>query len=153
MGNKAWGFITEEIRKKGERIGFRIRTLPEGKTGLLARIHYPSPFRVGKYGVDIQALEELGCRAILRAKKSDKLIIVDEIGKMELFSEKFRTALTEVLDSPNKVIATIMQSSSTFADQAKKRPDAKVLILKRENFDETFQEILRWLDKSPELCL
>lgn len=147
MGKKAGGFITEEIRQKGKRVGFNIRTIPEGKTGLLARVWLSSPYRVGKYGVDIRALEELGCHAVLRAKASGDLIIVDEIGKMELFSEKFRSSLTEVLDSPNKVIATIMQSPNVFADKTKKRPDARVLFLTRDIFDETFKGILRWLDK------
>lgn len=147
MGKKAGGFITEEIRQKGKRVGFNIRTIPEGKTGLLARIRFSSPYRVGKYGVDIRALEELGCRAVLRAKASGNLIIVDEIGKMELYSEKFRFSVIEILDSPNKVIATIMQSPDEFADKTKKRPDVEVFFLTRQNFDETFKGILRWLDK------
>jgi len=146
VAKKAGGFITEEIRKNRERIGFNIVTVPEGRTGLLAQIGLPSPYRVGRYGVNIKMLEELGCHAILHAKASRNLIIVDEIGKMELFSEKFRSTLIEVLDSPQKVIATIMERPNAFADRTKQRPDVRLLLLVRENFEDVFKEVLNWLD-------
>jgi nucleoside-triphosphatase len=143
----AGGFITEEFRKKGERIGFHILTIPEGKKGLLAQKGISSPHHVGRYGVNIHLLEELGCPAILQAKTSKTLVIVDEIGKMELFSEKFRTILIDALNSPQKVLATIMERSNSFADMIKKRPDTRLINLARENFEEVYHEVLNWLDK------
>lgn len=141
------GFITEEVRFQGERIGFEILTIPEGKKGLLAQKGIPSPFRVGRYGVNIHVLEELGCQAILQAKASGNIIIVDEIGKMELFSEAFRTTLIDVLDSPQKVLATIMEHSNAFGNRIKKRPDVRLFHLERENFKVLYKEVLHWLDK------
>jgi nucleoside-triphosphatase len=141
------GFITEEVRHLGERIGFEILTIPEGRRGLLAQKGIPSSFRVGRYGVDIRVLEELGCQAILHAKTSGKIVTVDEIGKMELFSETFRTMLIDVLDSPQKVLATIMERSNAFGNRIKKRSDARLLHLERKNFENLYQEVLHWLDK------
>ena len=147
IGKKAGGFFTEEFRKGGKRIGFHIITSPEGKKGLLSQKGLPSPFRVGRYGVNVDVLEELGCKAILQALDTKNIIIVDEIGKMELFSEKFRTTLIDALNSPNKVLATIMERPNAFADSIKKRPDVALVSLKRENFGDVFQEVLNWLDK------
>lgn len=145
--NRAGGFLTEEFRNSEERIGFYIRTIPEGKKGILAQKGMSSPFRVGRYGVDIQILEKLGCEAILQAINSKKIVAVDEIGKMELFSETFRALMIEALNSPNKVLATILQRPNAFADRVKKRHDVRLLHLGKENFGDLYKEILGWLDK------
>ena len=147
IGEKAAGFFTEEFRKGGKRIGFHIITSPEGKKGLLSQKGLPSPFRVGRYGVNTDVLEELGCQAILQALDTKNIIIVDEIGKMELFSEKFRRSLNKALDSHQKVLATIMERPNVFADGIKKRPDVGLLYLTRKNFGNVFQEVINWLDK------
>lgn len=148
VGKKSGGFFTEEILQEGVRIGFNIVTVPERRKGLLAKKGFSSSCRVGKYGVNITTLEELGCQAILRARKTGHTIIIDEIGKMELFSEKFRSILTEALDSPQKVVATIMERSHEFSDHIKKRPDAWLFFLERKNFETVFQTALNWLDKA-----
>jgi nucleoside-triphosphatase len=80
----AKGFFTEEIRKEGERIGFKIVTLSK-KEGILAEKGFKSLYRVSKYGVILKDLEEIGVREIEEGLKGDFLIVVDEIGKMELF--------------------------------------------------------------------
>lgn len=147
IGKKANGFFTEEFREGGKRIGFHIITAPDGRKGLLSQKGLPSPYSVGRYGVNIDVLEELGCQAILQARGTKNIIIVDEIGKMELFSEKFRTTLIDALNSPQKVLATIMERPNAFADGIKKRPDARLLSLTRENFRDVFKEVLKWLDK------
>lgn len=135
------GFITEEFREKGERIGFKIITLPDKKEGLLARKGYPSPYHVGKYGVNIEDVEKIGCSALEAALHSQKFVVIDEIGKMELFSEKFRNVLHQALDSPQKILATIMERNHEFADRIKKRKDIKLIHLTRDNFEQVFTEI------------
>ena len=149
VGKRSGGFFTEEILRERVRIGFNITTVPGGRKGLLAQKGFSSSCRVGKYGVNVTTLEELGCQAILQAReKGHTIIIVDEIGKMELFSEKFRTILTEALDSPQKVVATIMERPHDFADRIKKRPDVRLFCLERKNFETVFQTVLNWLDKT-----
>lgn len=147
IGKIAGGFFTEEFRQKGARMGFNIVTVPEGRIGLLAEKGFHSPFRVGRYGVHLKMLEELGCQAIVQAMTKESIVTVDEIGKMELFSEKFQATLTDALNSPQKVVATIMERPNAFADRIKKRADVRLLFLERKNFDGVFKEILYWLDK------
>lgn len=146
-GMKPGGFFTEEFQKEGERIGFNIVTVQEGRKGLLAQKGFPSPYRVGRYGVNISMLEELGCRAIQRAMSTGSTIIVDEIGKMELFSRHFRTVIMDALESPLKVIATIMKRPNNFADPIKERSDVRLLYLQRKDFGTVYQEVINWLDK------
>ncbi len=137
--------MTEELREAGERVGFKIITLPDRKEGLLARKDLPAAYRVGNYGVNIEDLEHIGCSAIEEALDSEKLIIVDEIGKMELFSARFRDVLVRALDSPQKVLGSIMERSHEFADSIKKRTDVRIFSLSRKDFDRAFHEIQNWL--------
>jgi nucleoside-triphosphatase len=88
----------------------------------------------------------MGCESISAGQVSKNIIVVDEIGKMELFSEKFRTTLIDILDSSHKVLATIMERPNVFADSVKKRPDARLIHLTRENFHPVYQEVINWLD-------
>lgn len=145
---KVGGFITEEFREKGERVGFKITTLSDKKEGLLARKGFSSPFRVGKYGVNIEDLERIGCTAIEEAFRSGKIICVDEVGKMELFSERFKNVLLQALNSPQKVLATIMERTNAFADRIKKREDVELLHLDRDNFEKKLMQVRDWL-KTP----
>lgn len=139
------GFITEEVREGGERIGFKLISLSEKKEGFLAKKGFPSPFRVGKYGVNIEDLEGIGCSAIENGLLSGKVIFIDEIGKMELFSAKFRKILLNALDSPQKVLASIMERHNDFADGIKRRSDVKLVSLHRGNFDQVFREVKEWI--------
>lgn len=144
LSDKIGGFTTEEFREKGQRLGFKIIALPGKEEGLLARKGYPSPHRVGKYGVNIQDLEKIGCSSLEAALHSGKFIVVDEIGKMELFSEKFRTVLYQALEAPQKMLATIMETKNEFADRIKKRKDVRVILLNRDNFDRVYPEVREW---------
>lgn len=128
------GFYTEEILKKGKRVGFRLITL-NGSSGILAHREIKSQYNVGKYGVDIESLEKLGIKAVKEGIEGNKVIIIDEIGKMELFSIKFRTAVIEALDSRQLVLATIMSHSHPFCDGIKSRKDVKMFEVTPKNRD------------------
>ena len=145
LSAKVSGFITEEVRERGERIGFKLISLSEKKEGFLAKKDFPSPFRVGRYGVNIEDLENIGCSAIEKGLLSGKVIFIDEIGKMELFSAKFRKILLDALDSPLKVLASIMERHNDFADNIKRRSDVKLIRLNRSNFEQIFGEVKDWL--------
>ena len=141
---KAGGFYTEEIRSGGARQGFRIITLNR-QNAILAHVDTPSSYRVSKYGVDIQNLDNVGVAAINQAIEKSDLIVIDEIGKMELFSPHFREAVLKAVDSGKKVLGTIMLSPHPFADSVKRHPKVKVVELARANHDEVLREILDWL--------
>ena len=148
LSGKVGGFITEEMREKGERIGFKIVSLPDNEEGLLAKKSFSSPFRVGRYGVFLEDLENMGCTAIEDALRTEKAVVVDEIGKMELFSEKFKNTLLKALDSPVRVLASIMERKNEFADRIKRRPDVTLARLDRNNFEIVLREVQNWFKNS-----
>ena len=141
---RAGGFYTEEIRSGGVRQGFRIITL-DGHEAILAHIDTPGRHRVGKYGVDIQNLDEVGVAALNRAIGESDLIVIDEIGKMELFSTRFREAVLQAIDSGKRVLGTIMLNPHPFADQVKRHPNVEVLQVSRANHDRVLGEVTSWL--------
>jgi nucleoside-triphosphatase len=141
---KAGGFYTEEIRSGGTRLGFSIVTL-DGHNAILAHIDSHSRCRVSKYGVDIQNLDNIGVAAINRAIDESDLIVIDEIGKMELFSPRFREAVLKAISSGKKVLGTIMLSPHTFADDIKRHPGVKLIQLTRADHEQVLREILDWM--------
>ena len=142
---KAGGFYTEEIRSGGVRQGFRIITL-DRQNAILAHIDISSPHRVSKYGVNTENLDRVGVAAIYQAIEESDLIVIDEIGKMEIFSPNFREAVLKAIDSGKKVLGTIMLSPHTFADEIKRKPKVKVVQVSRANHDQVLGEVTRWLE-------
>jgi nucleoside-triphosphatase len=130
----AGGFVTKEIREGGKRVGFAIADL-RGPTGTLAHVSLESPFRVGKYGVDRDDLERIGVPAIEAAVERSPLVIMDEIGRMELCSEAFQQAVVRALDSPKPVFGTIQDRSNAFLDGVRERDDVEVARLTEANRD------------------
>ncbi len=90
---KPGGFYTQEIREGGARLGFEIVTL-DGSRAVLAHVDIRGPQRVGKYGVDVACLDRVAIPTMRRAIQECSIVVVDEIGKMELLSSSFRDALT-----------------------------------------------------------
>jgi nucleoside-triphosphatase len=144
LGDRAGGFYTEEIRTAGVREGFRLVTL-DGREAILAHIGIKSPYRVSRYGVDTSGLERVGIPALEETVRQGKLVVIDEIGKMELFSERFRETVLKIIDSPASVLGTIMLSPHPWADEIKHRPQVKLVELTRANREEVRKELARWL--------
>jgi nucleoside-triphosphatase len=128
------GFYTQEIRENGTRKGFRLITW-NGKSGVLSHVNIQSPHRVGKYGVDVKALEEIGVPAIEEAIKHARLIAIDELARMELFSQAFQKSVLNALDSKIPVMATIQERPHPFLDRVRQRSDVQVFSLTLENRD------------------
>jgi len=135
------GFYTEEIREGGKRVGFSLMTL-DGKKSTLASIKIKSPYRVGKYSVDVDGFEAIGVEAIRKAMPTKELIIIDEIGKMELFSKKFRDVVIQALNT-GRVVATIKKGRSGFIDKIKSRRDVRLLEVNLENRDTLLSEVTK----------
>ena len=145
LGGKAGGFYTEEIRRGGVREGFRLVTL-DGQEAILAHINIHSPHRVGKYGVDIDSLDRAGVSALNQAAEEGDLIVVDEIGRMELFSANFREAVWQIITSGKKVLGTIMFKANPWADRIKRQPQVNVVEVTRANRHQVLEELLVWLE-------
>jgi nucleoside-triphosphatase len=141
FGGRAAGFTTGEIRIEGRRLGFRIQSL-EGEEGVLAHMDFPSRPRVGKYGVNLDDLQRIGVAAIECGLDNTDLIVVDEIGKMELFSDNFREAVLRCLDSPVRLLATVQLGSNRFTDGIKSRDDVNLIKVTRENRDALPEQLL-----------
>lgn len=137
---KKLGFFTEEIRENNVRVGFKIITL-DGQEGVLSHVKFKSQYKVGKYRVDIDALEDIAANSLIMARKEADLIAIDEIGKMELFSELMRLSIIEALDCTKKVIATIGDMEDEFTDKIKKREDVEIIKVTAENRDGLAEEI------------
>ncbi len=130
----AGGFTTSEIRAGGRRVGFAINDLRGGE-GVLAHVELRGPFRVGKYGVNREDLERIGVRAIDEALAHSALVVMDEIGRMELCSALFQAAVGRALDSPKPVFGTIQDRPNAFLDGVRDRPDVEVVRLTEANRD------------------
>ncbi len=145
MKGKAGGFYTEEIRTRGVRQGFRLVTL-DGQDAVLAHVDIHRPYRVSRYGVDIDSLERVGVSALHRAARECDLVVVDEIGKMELFSASFSQAVLQIIDSGQRVLGTIMLSPDPRADAIKRNPRVNLVTVTRANHREVLAELLHWLN-------
>ena len=144
MEGKAGGFFTEEIRSQGGREGFRLVTL-DGVEAILAHVNVRSRYRVGRYGVNVEGLERVGVPALHQAARQCDLIVIDEIGKMELFSPRFREAVLQVIDGGKRVLGTIMLSTNPWADAIKQRPQVNLITVTRDNYHQVLAELLTWL--------
>ena len=141
---KGGGFYTEEIRTGGIRQGFRIVALG-GQEAVLAHVNISSPYQVSKYGVDTDSLNRVGVSVLRQALKESDLIVIDEIGKMELLSSQFKEAVTQAINSGQKVLGTIMLNPHPFADEIKRHPEVEVLLVTRDNRTEVMNKVLNWL--------
>jgi nucleoside-triphosphatase len=130
----AGGFYTREIRRSGQRLGFEIVSL-DGQTAILAHVDLPGPQRVGKYGLDLRALESLGVAAVKSAIDQGGLVVIDEIGPMEMRSPRFKEIVLEALDSRSTVLGTIVQRSTPFSDKIKRRSDVTLIEVQPSNRD------------------
>jgi nucleoside-triphosphatase len=136
------GFYTEEIRRRGVRTGFRIVTF-DGRRAVLASVERAGAPRVGKYGVDVAALDAVVDDALVTG--GAKVHLVDEIGKMECLSGRFVRAMRALLDGGRPVVATVAQRGDGFIADVKGRPDIELWELTRANRDAMPARILAWL--------
>ena len=139
----AGGFYTEEIRERGRRLGFKLVTLDRNEA-VLAHVNFPAAAgseRLGKYGIDLSALELTGVEAIRAALHARQLVVIDEIGPMEIRSAIFRDAVDEAFDSGVPILATIVARSLPFTDAIKNRSDVSLVEVRPENPKQVFVDI------------
>lgn len=144
-GLRPVGFYTAEIRQGGVRKGFELISL-EGRKGLLSHTDIQSLHRVGKYKVDVKGFEDF-LRALPLLNPSTHLIIIDEIGKMECFSERFKECLMECLNSEKWVLATIALKGSGFIEEVKRRHDITLFEITPRNRNSLLSDILGEVQK------
>ncbi|WP_456472277.1 NTPase [Methanocaldococcus sp.] len=132
------GFITEEIRKEGRRVGFKMIALDTKEEGLLAYVGKGEP-RVGKYRVFVDNIDKIAVNALKRALNKD-IILIDEIGAMEFKSKNFKKALDEVLKSNKIIVATLHRN---YIDKFK--DFGEIIYLTEKNREEVLKNLKKVL--------
>ena len=136
------GFYTEEIREDGERRGFRLVTF-EGEECVIAHVAFPKGHRVGKYGVDVAAVD--AAASLLAPDPAVQVFLVDEIGKMECLSERFVAAMRALLKGQSPVVAAVGLSGRGFIAEVKRLEACLLWEVTHANRDELPPRIVAWL--------
>jgi nucleoside-triphosphatase len=129
------GFLTREMREGDNRVGFTAEEIG-GPHALLAHVSLHEGPMVGRYHVDVAAFESLALPAIRRAVQRGGVVIIDELGQMELFSSTFIDSVNRLLDEPVPLVATIHARQHPVTDAIKQRPDTELLEVRPGHADE-----------------
>ena len=124
------GMITETILKKGEHVGFYVKNWKTGEKDIFAHVDFEGKEKVGEFGVDTSVIDRIGVPAIEKAITDDdvNIIIIDEIGKMEMLSEEFCKMVIEALDSDKPIMVTLHKKSRTpLLQDVRRRDDIRIL--------------------------
>lgn len=142
-GYRVGGMASREVRLSGTRIGFEILDLTSGKRGWLAHVNQKTGPQIGKYRVNLEDLDKVGVEAILKAVRECDIVVVDEIGPMELFSEKFKLAVNDTLKSEKLLVGVIhWKARDKLVDAVKRREDSEIFTVTRENRDTLHQNVV-----------
>ncbi|CAM6100000.1 unnamed protein product [Calypogeia fissa] len=140
------GFYTVEARnpKTGEKIGFDIQTF-SGERAPLSRMRRGCGPKVGKYYFALEDFERVAL-PLLKPTKGIKLHIIDEVGRMELQSERFRDALMALLSSQQTAVFGSLRAPRfghdlPFVEDIKQRVDTATLTLTKSNRDATASKV------------
>ncbi len=136
------GFCTSEIRGTRSRLGFELQGLNGGRR--VAHVEIDSQHRVGRYGVDKDGFEKFLATLDL-LNPCVELIVIDEIGKMELFSNRFRNLVCDALNADKQVLATIPLKSNDFIREIKQQLDIHLLEVHHVNRDRLLEAIVEGL--------
>lgn len=128
------GFITRELREEGRRVGF-VADVINGASALLAHVSFTAGPQVGRYRVDVAAFEQAAVPALAQAVERRDLLLIDEIGRMELAAPAFVAVLDTIFAVPVYLLATVHQVPHPVTDTLKQRPDVEVVHVSRSNRD------------------
>src|SRR3990167_373772 len=143
------GFVTNEVRKDGERVGFELET-HTGEKSMFANMNFKTNFKVSRYFVDVDNLEVIIPK--VENFRNGDFLFLDEIGQMELFSEKFKKLVIKYIDSPNTCIATLSKVyTNEFIESIKNRTDIILIEITEYNSgekDKYIETLLRKIEKA-----
>ncbi len=129
------GFITQEVREGGRRVGFQVVTF-SGRKVWLAHVAWRQGPRVGRYRVNLRGFEEVALSELdLKHAPPETLVVVDEIGPMELLSRPFQEAFMALMEGPWDVLATMALKPHPFINALKARSDVEVVVVTPQNRD------------------
>jgi nucleoside-triphosphatase len=133
-GYSVGGMISREVRSGGERVGFEVLDLSINRRGWLAHVNQPDGPRIGKYGVNLNDLDGVGAEAVMKAVEGCDVICVDEVGPMELVSEKFKDAVRRAVECGKLVVGVVHQRArDRLIDEVKARKDVEIIVVTAYN--------------------
>jgi nucleoside-triphosphatase len=135
------GFWTDEMRRAGAREGFRLCTFDGGEC-VIASVRRAGAPRVGRYGVDVAAIDAVAATALAPAADV-QLHLVDEIGRMECLSAAFVAAMRALLAADRPLVATVALAGRGLIEEVKRRPGARLWHVTHANRDSLPAEIAR----------
>lgn len=139
------GFYTEEIRADGERTGFQIITL-NGEKGKIADVNFESPLKISRYKIKLDFLEKIAIPELYNAMNLNKIIIVDEIGPMQVFSKNFKNVISELIHSNSTFLGTIFLKPYDWINEIKQNSNIKIVRLDMSNRDNVPSDICKILN-------
>lgn len=144
QGYNVGGMVSREARSCGTRVGFEISDLSSSRRGWLAHINQRSGPNVGRYRVNLEDLDGVGVEAIVRAVESCDVVVIDEIGPMELFSRKFESAVRKAVESERLVVGVVhWKTRNRLIDEVKAREDVDVIEVTVENRARLHEVVLK----------
>ncbi|MFA5859103.1 MAG: nucleoside-triphosphatase [Elusimicrobiota bacterium] len=141
------GFYTETVMDGNTREGFILKTLCGKYNGILAKKGMKAKHKLNKYGIDLTVLDNIGVIAVDNAVATRDLVVIDEIGTIEILSPRFCECVARALASKKKVLATIRMNAQPFSDEIKRMYDSEVVEVTRQNYLEVKKYVKEWLGK------
>lgn len=142
------GFLCYEQRgDSGKRVGFELVSLDGTARKPLASIDGPKTgHRVGQYEVQVEQFESLALPILQKMveAKGKRLLVFDEIGKMELFSDKFQDAIRALLNSEDEelhILGTVAIKGPGLIEESKKLRPVEVCEISKEDRDKVYEQV------------
>jgi len=152
LGYKVGGMVSREVREGGVRVGFKIIDLSTGREGWLAHVRQPTGPKISKYRVNLSDLESVGVKSIRDAVLNADVIVIDEVGPMELFSRSFKEAVKTALESGKPLLGTIhYRARDPLINMIKRHGDAEVLEVTAMNRSRLHETIIEAVSASEPL--
>lgn len=143
-GYSVGGMVSREVRSCGARVGFELLDLSSLKRGWLAHVNGKVGPSIGRYHVNLDDLEGLGVQAIVNAVDRCNIVAIDEVGPMELFSDKFKEAVAKAVESKKLVVSVVhWKSRNMLVEEMKGREDAEMYTVTCENRGSLHESIFR----------
>lgn len=129
---KVGGMVTDAIIEKGLKVGFNVMNILTEEEGVLAHRDSPSEVRFQfedyNYGINIEVLDSIGVNAIAMALGEADVIVIDEVGKLEVESPLFVKVVKEALEADKPLLLTLHKKSrNPLLQDIRRRDDVRIL--------------------------
>jgi nucleoside-triphosphatase len=135
--------ISREMRANGTRVGFEVKDVSSGQRGVLAHVSGFRGPQVGRYHVNLKDLDVVGAASIVNAIENSNVVVIDEIGPMELFSTAFQNAVRRAVESMKLVVGvTHWRARPELIHEVTERPDAVLYQVTFENREKLHEAVV-----------